>query len=197
MIIATGPSINDATLNLCAHSGLPLFGMNHVWKYLNVDYFMSCNYQYYDVYWNKGLSETRSIKYTWDLTTARKYGINYIKGKWADGFSKEKNVIHYGHSSGYQLPGLAYSLGFRKLLLVGYDMNYGEGYDGYNKLTIKPRHFFGEYPSELQHWPKQPFTEIIRLFETVKTLNPDVEIINCTPGSAMKCFPIMRLEDAL
>jgi len=65
----------------------------------------------------------------------------------------------------------------------------------------QPRHFFegGEYPSELQHWPRTgPDGELTGLIKEMETIKPEhyrVEIINCSPGSAMTCFPMGNIED--
>lgn len=205
VILATGPSltpeISEAIHWIQAEKDWALFGMNHTWIDFDLDYFLSCNYQYYDEFWDKGLKDTRSSKWTWDKACADKYKINHIEGKWADGFSKTH--LHLGHSSGFQLPGLAYYLGFERLLLCGYDMKYADDYDGKNKrIGSTPRHYFGEYPEKLQHWPSVKvkngvFTELIEQFEKVKELNPDVEIINCSPGSAMTCFPIKDIRECV
>jgi hypothetical protein len=130
--------------------------------------------------------------------------LRFIAGKWADGFSKDPECIHYGHSSGFQLPQIAYHKGFRRLLLCGYDMAYAKDYDGRNqRIGSTPRHYFGEYKEpELQHWPSVKvkdgvFVELIEQFEKVKKLNPDVEIVNCSPGSAMTCFAMGDLWQEL
>jgi hypothetical protein len=184
--------------------GWALFGMNHIWRELStLDVFLACNPEYYDTQWELGLKDHKAEKWTWDEKTAERYGLRFIDGRWADGFSKDPACIHYGHSSGFQLPQLAYHAGFRRLLLCGYDMRYAKDYDGRNqRIGSSPRHYFGEYAPELQHWPSVKikdgvFVELIEQFEKVKKLNQDVEIINCSPGSAMECFPMSTLEDQL
>jgi hypothetical protein len=102
------------------------------------------------------------------------------------------------------LPQIAYHAGFRRLLLCGYDMRYAADYDGRNQsIGSVPRHYFGEYKeSELNHWPSVKVrdgvhVELIEQFEKVKRLNPEVEIINCSPGSAMTCFQMATLQELL
>lgn len=181
-----------------------VFGMNHVWRdFPTLDVFLSCNPEYYDHHWDDGLKDHPAEKWTWDKMTAEEYGIRYIEGRWDDGFSTNPKYLHYGHSSGFQLPGIAYHYDVRKMLLIGYDMAYAHDYDGKaNRIGSKPRHYFGEYAPDLQHWPSVKikngvFTELIEQFEKVKIINPNIEIINCTPGSAMTCFPMMDLESCL
>jgi len=209
VILATGPSITPEQLETVRQAQLRgkcmVFGMNHVWKdFPSLDVFLACNPTYYDAQWDKGLSEIKAEKWTWDLPTADKYGIRHIKGRWGDGFSKDKDILHYGHSSGFQLPGIAYHKAMSTLLLLGYDMCFAKDYNAHRKdAGSTPRHYFGEYlEPELQHWPSIKvvngvFVELIQQFEKVKEINTDIEIINCSPGSAMKCFPMMELEDAL
>jgi hypothetical protein len=208
VILATGPSLTPEVLKT-ARRGQELgawsvYGMNHLWRdFPTLDVFLACNPEYYDAQWHFGLKFSRAEKWTWDPKTATQYGVRFIEGKWADGFSKNPWVIHYGHSSGFQLPQIAYHAGFRRLLLCGYDMRYAKDYDGRNqRIGSSPRHYFGEYAPELQHWPSVKikdgvFVELIEQFEKVKKLNPDVELVNCSPGSAMTCFQMSTLEEQL
>ena len=209
VVLATGPSLTPAVLD-AARRGQELgvwsvFGMNHVWRdFPSLDVFLACNPEYYETQWELGLKNHGAQKWTWDRDTADRYGLRFIPGKWADGFSKDPGCIHYGHSSGFQLPQIAYHAGFRRLLLCGYDMRFAADYDGRNhRIGATPRHYFGEYKEpELAHWPSVKvkdgvFVELIEQFEKVKRLNPDVEIVNCSSGSAMTCFPMRTLDECL
>jgi len=209
VVLATGPSLTPEVL-AAALAGqeegqVSVFGMNHVWRdFPTLDVFLSCNPEYYDTQWERGLKDLAAEKWTWHKPTALKYGIRHIGGRWGDGFSTDPRVIHYGHGSGFQLPQIAYHAGFRRLLLCGYDMRYAEDYDGKNhRVGSSPRHYFGEYEDkQLNHWPSVKVrngvhVELIQQFEKVKRLNPEVEIINCSPGSAMTCFPMANLVDLL
>lgn len=75
------------------------------------------------------------------------------------------------------------------MLLVGWDMRH-QG----------KRHYFGEYPGPMHHVTKNlgPNGELIGLIKEMETIKPadyDIEIINCTPGSALTHFPQGRLDD--
>jgi hypothetical protein len=209
VILATGPSLTPAVLET-ARKGQEqgkwsVYGMNHVWRdFPTLDVFLACNKEYYETWWGRGLREHKAERWHWDLDTCIKFGLNYIPGKWKDGFSKDPSCIHYGHSSGFQVPQLAYHRGFRRLLLCGYDMRYAADYDGRTRrVGSSPRHYFGEYEDQaLNHWPSVKVkdgvhVELIDQFEKVKRINTDVEIINCSPGSAMTCFPFNTLEECL
>jgi len=89
------------------------------------------------------------------------------------------NTIHYGISgggnSGFQAVNLAYIMGARTILLLGFDM-FGT-------------HYFGDHPKCLnQH---SPYKQFIRSFETITR---DVEIINCSRQTVLNCFPKMSIE---
>jgi hypothetical protein len=209
VVLATGPSLTGEVLEV-ARKGQEqgkwaVFGMNHVWRdFPTLDVFLACNKEYYETQWDKGLKDHRAEKWHWDLSTCIRFGLNFIQGKWKDGFSKDPSCIHYGHSSGFQVPQLAYHGGFRRLLLCGYDMRYAPDYDGKNqRIGCAPRHYFGEYEEpQLNHWPSVKVkdgvhVELIEQFEKVKRINTDVEIINCSPGSAMTCFPMSTLDECL
>jgi hypothetical protein len=110
------------------------------------------------------------------------------------GLSTDPNVLHHGHSSGFQLVGMAYRAGFHRIILLGYDMKFAPDYDGRQQMVGGgPRHFFGEYERELQHWPSVKVkggvhVELCELYRSVAEQGL-VEIINCTPDSALDCFP--------
>lgn len=91
-------------------------------------------------------------------------------------------MIHYGipsgGNSGFQAVNLAYILGAKTILLLGFDMH-GD-------------HYFGKHPKKLDVC--SPFNNFIKSFETI---TKDVEIINCTRKTNLNCFPKMRIESVL
>lgn len=92
-----------------------------------------------------------------------------------------------GRNSGYQAINLAVHYGAQRILLLGFDM----------KKTNGRTHFFGSHPPSLERahpyavwW--QHFAKLAKVLEL-----RGVEVINCTPGSALTCFRKARLSDAL
>jgi hypothetical protein len=118
--------------------------------------------------------------------TAEKYGLRLVRGQDQEGFSFDPSVIHYGSNSGFQAVNMALLMGARKIVLVGFDMhNHG------------PAHFFGNHPYHPHGKPGLYSSFIAPFSRAVKLLPAGIEIVNCTPGSALKCFPMMELEEAL
>lgn len=71
-----------------------------------------------------------------------------------------------------------------RLLLLGFDLHNRNG-----------AHFFGKHPKPLSNTPMYRFVAQINQFKRWKIKT--CEVINCTPGSDLKRFPIMTLEEAL
>jgi len=121
--------------------------------------------------------------WTCDKQAAKLFGLNLIPGEHGDGLRGD-GVIRYGGNSGYQAVNLAYLWGAGRILLLGYDM-------GHNGLT----HYFGDHPNGIQ--VNSPFKMFMKCFETIRPKDYGIEIINCTPGSKLDCFPRMDIAKAL
>ena len=187
-VIGTGPSLTLEQILLLDEYGIPKFGANRAYEFnLHVHY--SCNWQFYDVYW-KELKNRFCHWWTCQQIAADKYGIRYIAEKWMDGLCRDPDYISPHHGSGPALINLAYHYGARKIILIGWDMRYPGRKD--NRTYTLPRHYFGEYDPALQHWPRTgPNGELEGLIDEMKTINPadyGLDIVNCTPGSALHHF---------
>lgn len=68
-----------------------------------------------------------------------------------------------------------------KVLLLGYDMG--------------GSHFFGDHPAPLRNTKPARFEVFKKQFAEYRPKG--VRITNCTPGSALTCYPMARLEDVL
>lgn len=180
-----------------------VFGVNNAYQAARwLDVFEACNPAWWSTY-GEDVLRIPAHKWTWDKAIADSYGINYIPGKWEDGLSRDPSYIHYGASSGYQILNIAYLYGCTRILLLGYDMKFPDAYDGHKRHAGGKRHYFGEYPEHLQHWPRMnigPKGELLGLIRRYNKIVPQdygIEIINCTPGSALTCFPMEPIQQCL
>lgn len=102
--------------------------------------------------------------------------------------STRSDGLATGMNSGYQAINLAYLTGAKRILLLGYDMQPVDG----------RAHFFGDHPDRIQT-SEATFTAFRvhyqRLARELKRRG--VEVINCSPVSALKCFPYAPLESLL
>lgn len=200
IIIGTGPSLTTAAIEQIKRSSLPKFGCNLTFKALQLDALYINDREFWQHYGDE-LDEYDCPKWTYHKDIAAKHGAHYVEGVWAPGLSSDPRCLHWGHGSGYELIGVAYLLGIREFILIGYDLRYPKGYDGIKRVAGGDRHFFGEYPKELQHWTKfniGPAGELNGLLDMYRTIDPSdcgIRIINCSPGTALDFFEIGRLED--
>lgn len=205
IILGTGPSVTPDVIEQLKATRLPIFGCNNAYQIAPLRALLSCNPEWWDYYYPKDLELRLGAfdKWTWDLPTAEKYGLAHITGEWRDSLSTDPEVIHYGHSSGYQLLGIAYHYGVREAVLCGFDLKYAGGYDPLRQIPGSGRHFWegGEYPPELQHWtrtnigPNGELNGLLDCYRTIDTRALDLRIINCSPGSALDFFENGRLEE--
>lgn len=209
VIVATGPSLNKEQIdfiNAARHyNHCRIMTVNNSYQLFNyVDIHVACNDNWWEHYWweDKKLQEIRD--YGGDLWTryeylAEEYKINFIDSIVKDGLSRDAEVVHINHGSGPMAINIAYLYGFRKMILVGHDMKFAKDYNGKKKkVGSTPRHYFGEYPSHIQHFPRSSESvdidgNIIGLIAAYKKMIPDLEksgidIVNCTPNSSLTCF---------
>lgn len=205
VIVGTGPSLTADVIQQLQRTRLPLFGCNNTYQVLKLRALLACNPEWWDYYYPRDINLRLGTfgKWTWDKPTAEKYGLAYIRGEWAEGLSKNPEVIHYGHSSGYQLIGLALHHGVTEFVLIGFDLAYRGGYSGIAQKPGIGRHFWagGEYPPELQHWtktdigPNGELNGLLKCYRTIKPADYGIRIINCSPNSALDFFETGALEE--
>ena len=92
-----------------------------------------------------------------------------------------------GRSSGYQACNLAFHLGVKRILLLGFDMRAVNGRTHWHEQHQRPTS-----PKDYATHMAPPFK---RLAEELGARG--VEVVNCTPGSAITAFPVMPIEQAL
>jgi hypothetical protein len=108
----------------------------------------------------------------------RRFSANRIKGV------ERIEGVSSGHCSGVLALEVAKHLGATRILLLGCDMH--------------GTHYFGPYAHQKLKNTTDPRRKIhIQQFAQWGKRNPGIEVINCTPGSALQCFPHSTLEAAL
>jgi hypothetical protein len=181
--------------------GFRLFGCNVVYQLVpDLELLYGCNYRFWEHYWSRGLSKHKAEKWTVNKYAAEMFDINWIAERFQRGLSTDRDIISHGHGSGFSLVSMAYRAGAERIVLLGYDLRYAEDYDGKGRqIGSTPRHFFGEYPTHMQHWPSVQVkdgvhVELVELYRSIKEQGL-VEVINCTPDSAIDCFPMVDIEN--
>lgn len=107
-----------------------------------------------------------------------------------EGLSTNPYVINHGSNSGYQAIGLAYHLGAKRVILLGYDMQFNDQ---------GKKHWFGNHPNNTPHHADIFERRMIPCFDDLakKLHYYDIEVLNATRETALNCFDKVNLEDAL
>jgi hypothetical protein len=106
----------------------------------------------------------------------------------AQGLSLDPAMLVSGGNSGYQAVNLAALAGASRILLVGFDMRAGPG----GALHWHPPHRArNPFPHRMGEWAAK-FRDMVPGLATL-----GVEVVNCTPGSAIDAFPFATLEEVL
>ena len=103
-----------------------------------------------------------------------------------EGLSEKTNGLSTGSNSGYQAVNVATLSGAKRILLLGYDM----------RFHGKRSHSHNGHPVKL---PEDKYTQYAGAFKTMlpQLKRLGVEVINCTEGSAIQCFPFSTIEKEL
>lgn len=197
IVAASGPGLTEHAANLCQASGLPIVAVNDAYRVLpRADILYACDAGWWHAHggapdfagekWSchEAPAATGPRRVENDKSEAQAaYGLSLIAGRDAEGFSFDPGYIHYGGNSGFQAINLALLMGARRVILAGFNM-------------AGRSHFFGAHPPELDRGGD--YGRFVPAFAAAaRLLPPGIEIINCTPGSALTCFPAMPLDQAL
>lgn len=110
--------------------------------------------------------------------------IMHLKQTGDSGFDPDPSSIRHGSNSGYAALHIAIQAKAKRILLLGFDMSNSNGH-----------HWFGKHRAGLRTTDPHSFVTWAKAFSGL--IGHGSEIINCTPGSALTCFPMMDLEQAL
>lgn len=102
------------------------------------------------------------------------------------GFDDRPDHVMTGFNSGYQAMHLAAHLGAKRVLLCGFDMHSKRG-----------EHWFGDHRWRAGYASRHSLFVDAFTRGAPEFVRRGVEVINCTPGSALTCFPFVDLKEAL
>jgi len=186
-IIGGGPSLK--TFNWNSLAGKKTIAINKAfYAYPNADILYFTDGRFYSWY-KDDIDLFKGKKYTVTPGTVKlDPGVNMLKRGQKLGLSKEKDTLCHGNNSGYAAINLAYLLGAKRIVLLGYDM----GNDG------KKSHFHEGYPTNAVSNSIYA-NNFMPAFETLYPIlkNSGIEIYNANEKSRLNIFPKISLEKAL
>ena len=113
--------------------------------------------------------------------------IEVLRNTGMHGLEKDPTAVRAGMNSGHQAINLAYHLGATRILLLGYDC----------KRTGGESHWFGHHPLNIRR--ESPYESFVNLFtlSAPEFAKAGLAIVNCSRETALECFPLASIEDAL
>lgn len=114
--------------------------------------------------------------WTQDTNACKEFSLSWVLGRSKSGLGHD--CVHFGGNSGYQAINLAYLWGAKRIILLGFDCKPVNGKD----------HWFGQHDKRLTN--TQPYQLWMNNFPKLAKdlLLQGVEVINCSPDSALTCF---------
>lgn len=182
VIFGSGNSLTGEQIAKAKDLNCRYIAINDTYKLVDfADVLYACDYKWWDRHFDDIIFNGEL--WTQDLKAKREFGLAWVLGKDKNGLGSD--CVHYGGNSGYQAINLAYLWGVSRIILLGFDC----------KLVNGKKHWFGEHPEGLNK--NQNFTFWLHNFEklAIDLKNENVEVINCSPDSALKCFKQMDIEN--
>lgn len=188
VVVGTGPSVMDVDLT-AARGRAKVFVIKSEYRFAP---WADALYGIDKEWWitNRGAPDFAGLKFSPSPTACRLFQLKQVRLRpRADILTAETGVIGCGlrtggGHSGFQALNLAVQFGARRLLLVGFDMTGGRRFlheEGVSKFD----------PRRLPEW-REAMDAAAPQFDRLV-----VEVVNCSPGSALKAYRKARLEDAL
>jgi hypothetical protein len=172
IVVASGPSAAATDFELLR--GRRLIAVNLSWRLVPwADVLYGTDGHFWHFY--KGIPEFAGRKVTSSPMAAQSLGIDCL---FCD-----------GNNSGVRAINLAEACGSKRILLIGFDMRIN-GQAHWHEAYPK-----GKLPEPTDHNARQWRNELKETGH--RFAKRGTTIINCTPGSALECFPKMSLHEAL
>jgi len=188
VVLASGPSLSLEQIDAARHSGHHTIVVNATFeKFLDADTLYAGDYLFWKTYMADIAARFKGKLVTQDSSAAARWPkLTRVRGTNREGLGKD--VIHQNGCSGFQAINLAYLEGYRRIILIGMDMRLG---------SKGEKHHHADHPAPMVQG--QTFEEwcfkSIRLAKELKEAG--CEVLNATPGSAMKSFPLVDWREVL
>ncbi len=188
VICASGPSmIYTDVAHLRRFRSWRVMVINNTWELIPWAHVLyACDFQWWARY---GTAAEAFAGQKWTLSSAAqlRYGINRIERGQGAGLCTEPGHINTGGNGGYQAINLAWHMGAKRIVLLGYDMHRKNG-----------GHWHGEHEGMLSA-PESHINAWRRNFEPLANdmAKAGVSVINATTGTALECFERMPMVEAL
>jgi hypothetical protein len=176
VVMASGPSMCKRDADKVRDAGVPAIVVNETYRLAPWAWML------YAADWKWWARSPKALEFTGHKVSVEAGKphlpqVKRLRNTGIDGFDPDPSCVRAGNNSGYQAVHIAIHTGAARILLLGFDMRGG--------------HWHGaSYGPLRRDW-------INRFRALAWTISAKVQIINCTPFSALDCFPKMPLDEAL
>lgn len=179
-ILASGPSMSQAVADQVRAAGVPALVVNNTFRLAP---WADLLYAADSAWWQftPGAQRFDGVKVSCEPVR----GIPHLRNAGKLGYSDEPDCVHTFGNSGAQAIQIAAKAGAARILLCGFDFT-GTHWHGAHVAPLR-----NSTPELMLQW-----ADGMQLLAT-ELASRGVSVLNCTPRSALKCFPAATLEDAL
>lgn len=146
----------------------------------------ACDRQWWLQYHDHAHARCSGEFWTTNESAASVFNLNFIESEPGGGLSSRDGYIRQGGNSGFQAVGLALLFGARRIILLGFDMQYSQ----------RRSHWHGDHHGDLHNPEPARFDAWMDHFAALGAQS-GAQIINCTRDSALTCFPKADLIESL
>jgi hypothetical protein len=180
-VLASGPSMSPEIADQVRAAGIPAIAVNNTRELAPwADLIYACD----EAWWAKypAALALPGLK----VTMGAVKGVLRVGNAGSAGYDhKDLQGVHTYGNGGAQAIQIAAKAGASRILLAGFDMH--------------GTHWHGEHHAPLRNSTVASFERWLLLMPQLAAALAErgVEVINCTPGSALTCWPITTMEKAL
>jgi hypothetical protein len=190
IVLASGPSLTVEQIDAARRSEHFTIVVNRTYqKFLDADVLYAGDFMFWRTYMADIRATFKGKCWTQDNSVAARWPhvVQRMRGGNRDGLGTK--IIHTNGNSGMQSLNLAYLWGYERIVMLGFDMKLGS--DG-------AKHHHPDHPA--------PCVQAMTFFEWIHKCEKvardfrektHCEVINCTPESALTCFPMKDWREVL
>lgn len=185
-VLASGPSMSQEVADRVKAAGIRAVTVNDTYRlapWADMLYAADCRW------WEanpEAATEFGGIKLV-GQSGVTSPGVQVMMRSGTTGFDPDPRFVRTGGNSGYAAVHVAIHAGASRILLCGFDMHGTHWFGPHTKRTPAGRMLSNPHESSFATWRER--------FSALN--NRGAEIINCTPGSKLRAFPMMTLDQAL
>jgi len=189
IILASGPSLTQDQIDKALASKHKTIVVNATYqKAPTADILYFGDYLFGKTYMADIVRTFKGEVWTQDATSCARWPkLKRVRGANREGLGRD-GKIHLNGNSGMQAINLAFFFGYRRIVLLGFDMGLGPNGE---------RHHHPDHPKPMVQ--AQTFDEWLHKSTRFATdlANAGCEVLNATTTTALHCWPRVKLEDVL